>query len=74
MAETVATRTQLGVAERDRVWLSTLNGAKYRWSDDEGWLVSFKSAPNWHPVRSGRRFATLFSYAGERFKEVSDGA
>jgi|688.fasta_scaffold20012_7 hypothetical protein len=67
---TAATRTQLGVNERDRLWKSTLNGAEYRWDDLDGWQVRFSVAPDWHPVRSMRRFATLFSYAGEKFVEV----
>lgn len=72
MSEAVQ-RTQLGVPERDRVWRSTLNGAEYRWSDDDGWQVRFMAAPDWHPVRSMRPFATLYSYAGERFIEVKHG-
>lgn len=66
------TRTQLGVSERGSVWKSTLNGAQYRWTDLVGWEVKFPAAPEWHAVRSGRRSATLFSYAGEKFVEVTE--
>lgn len=69
MTQKLAERTQLGVAERDRVWRSSLNGALYQWSD-EGWEVCFTAAPDWHLVRSGRRTGTLFSQAGEKFMEV----
>ena len=64
-------RTQLGVSERGSIWQSTLNKAQYRWTDEDGWEVKFPAAPEWHAVRSGRRFATLFSYAGEKFVEVT---
>lgn len=67
----IVTRTQLGVSERSSEWKSTLNGALYRWTDEDGWQVRFEAAPEWHAVRSGRRFATLFSYAGEKFVEVT---
>lgn len=66
-----STRTQLGTAERDRIWKSTLNGAEYRWGGAT-WEVRFKAAPEWHSVRSGRNVATMFSYAGEKFVEVND--
>ena len=68
---TQVTRTQLGVAERSSLWKSSLNGAEYRWDDAEGWQVKFPAAPEWHSVKSGRKFATLFSYAGEKFVEVA---
>lgn len=69
MTVEAAVRTQLGVAERDRVWRSTMNGAEYRWSGLT-WEVRFPAAPDWHSVKSGRNVATLFSYAGEKFTEV----
>lgn len=71
MTNAQVTRTQLGVAERGSVWRSTLNGAEYRWADD-GWQVRFPAAPEWHALRSARRFGSLFSYAGEKFVEVSE--
>lgn len=63
----VVERTQLGTAERNRIWKSTMTGAEYRWGENGGWEVRFDAAPEWHSVRSGRNVGTLFSQAGEKF-------
>lgn len=58
-------RTTLGPDARDRVWISTLNGSRFRWNMDQ-WEVK-TSVADWHPIRPWDRVQTVYSQAGEKF-------
>lgn len=72
----VATRSMLGVLDRDRVWRSSRNQAEYRWhpgdldSADLGTWEVKTSVADWHPARPGG-VRTVYAQAGEKFLEVS---
>lgn len=62
-------RTVLGESARDKIWVSTLTGARYRWGAGQ-WEVATEVAPDWHPVKSYRTITTVYSQAGEKFVEA----
>lgn len=68
------TTTTLDVAERDRVWESTLTGARWRYTDAGGWecRVSLGDVSRWRPYKPGVIWrAAVNAHSGERFMEVS---
>jgi hypothetical protein len=60
----------LSVGEFDRYWVSTFNGAQYRWGGDGvGWQVK-TSVADWHEVKLGAIVSTVYAGPGERFVET----
>jgi len=55
--------------ERHSEWKSTLNGARYRWRNDQ-WEVLTVAAPDWHPANVMRATTVIVAHATEFFEEV----
>lgn len=61
----------LGVEQRDRQWVSSLTGARFRWTDDDGWQWR-GGGEEWSTAWSSQRIGSVLAYPGEVFQEVSD--